>query len=319
MSSTRPWGSLPQKLRALLVCTQQQSASWLREALAVDQATNVALHAVASAAEAMAILREESFDAVFVRHVSEELDSLELCDALRGSGCDLPLIILGVEAEAEMSPLVFDAGADAYLSIQATTVRALLWSVSRAIERHALIRENGRLQQAHEQRLRHEQLEAQQQLAQRRALIGALSPTTTEASTGDAPSDEAWTRLSTVLGDHYRELLRAQVIMGAGQLGGDMADFVERATQAAATPALLARLHVDALEELVRGLGSRSARHAMNRADLLLLELLMRFAEGVRSRQERDGRDSGRHPTSTVEMGLGRSMTTHPITTSEAA
>ena len=42
------------------------------------------------------------------------------------------------------------------------------------------------------------------------------------------------------------------------------------------------------LEELVHGLGSRSTRHVMTRADLLSLELMMHLAEGYRRRyQER--------------------------------
>ena len=42
------------------------------------------------------------------------------------------------------------------------------------------------------------------------------------------------------------------------------------------------------LEELIHGLGSRSTRHVMNRADLLVLELLLHVADGYRRRyQER--------------------------------
>jgi hypothetical protein len=42
------------------------------------------------------------------------------------------------------------------------------------------------------------------------------------------------------------------------------------------------------LEELIRGLGSRSTRHVMSRADLLALEMLLHTADGYRRRyQER--------------------------------
>ena len=43
-------------------------------------------------------------------------------------------------------------------------------------------------------------------------------------------------------------------------------------------------LHVQVLEELVRGLRSRSARHVMTRADLLVLEVLVHLAERYRLR-----------------------------------
>ena len=42
------------------------------------------------------------------------------------------------------------------------------------------------------------------------------------------------------------------------------------------------------LTELIHGLGSRSTRHVMNRADLLVLEVLLHVADGYRQRyQER--------------------------------
>ena len=44
------------------------------------------------------------------------------------------------------------------------------------------------------------------------------------------------------------------------------------------------QLHLLVLEELVQGLGSRSARHVMNRADLLALEVMSHLADGYRQR-----------------------------------
>jgi hypothetical protein len=47
-------------------------------------------------------------------------------------------------------------------------------------------------------------------------------------------------------------------------------------------------LHLHVLEELVHGLGARSTRHVMTRADLLVLEVMVHLAEGYRQRyQER--------------------------------
>jgi hypothetical protein len=44
------------------------------------------------------------------------------------------------------------------------------------------------------------------------------------------------------------------------------------------------QLHVHVLEELVDSLGNRSARHVMNRADLLVLEVMAHLADGYRLR-----------------------------------
>ena len=46
------------------------------------------------------------------------------------------------------------------------------------------------------------------------------------------------------------------------------------------------QLHLHVLEELVRGLGSRSTRHVMTRADLLALEVMVHLAECYRRRYQ---------------------------------
>ena len=50
------------------------------------------------------------------------------------------------------------------------------------------------------------------------------------------------------------------------------------------TPAQGMQLHLHVLEELVHGLGERSTRHVMTRADLLVMELMMHLAEAYRQR-----------------------------------
>jgi hypothetical protein len=46
------------------------------------------------------------------------------------------------------------------------------------------------------------------------------------------------------------------------------------------------QLHVRVLEELIASLGNRSARHVMNRADLLVLEVMAHLADGYRRRYD---------------------------------
>ena len=47
------------------------------------------------------------------------------------------------------------------------------------------------------------------------------------------------------------------------------------------------QLHLHVLEELLHGLGERSTRHVITRADLLVMELTMHLAEGYRERYRR--------------------------------
>jgi hypothetical protein len=246
------------------------------------------------------------FDAVLISHAPGELDALELLDALRAGGAEEPLIVLGEASPQEMEALCLEAGADAYVCVNTATTRTLLWIVARATERHALVRENRRLAQAERHRLHQEHREAERLLTEQRDVIrGAQgghdveegNDTEADAGVGDSPAPRAMAEigrraagageappLAESLKDHYRELLRAHVIMGSGNLAGEMGSLAELLAASNVTAPQTLALHVQVLEELVRGLGSRSARHVMTRADLLVLEVLVHLAERYRQR-----------------------------------
>ena len=83
---------------------------------------------------------------------------------------------------------------------------------------------------------------------------------------------------------HYRELLRAYVVMGAGNLADEMATLASLLAEADVSAQRTMQLHVHVLEELIGSLGNRSARHVMTRADLLVLEVMAHLADGYRRR-----------------------------------
>ena len=293
-----PWGILPPRMAVLYVTTARRTGAWLAEAFASDSACQVTLEEARGAAAGLERLRERVFDAVLISHEPSELDALELLDALRGGGAEEPLVVLGQQSEQEMAALCYEAGADAYVCANTATTRTLLWIVARATERRNLIRENRRLSQAQRHRLRQEHHEAERLLTEQRELVrDAQSPreSTPEGEpsiTGEAI--EAIGRraagaadlppLNESLANHYRELLRAHVIMGSGNLSSEMATLAELLADGGVTAPQTMQLHVQVLEDLVRGLGSRSARHVMTRADLLVLEVLVHLAERYRLR-----------------------------------
>ena len=84
--------------------------------------------------------------------------------------------------------------------------------------------------------------------------------------------------------NHYRELLRAYVVMGAGNLADEMTTLASLLAEAGISAQQTMQLHVHVLEELIGSLGNRSARHVMNRADLLVLEVMAHLADGYRRR-----------------------------------
>ncbi|MEX0641478.1 MAG: hypothetical protein WD468_02190, partial [Pirellulales bacterium] len=159
------------------------------------------------------------------------------------------------------------------------------WAVARAVEHHALIAENRRLRQAEQQRVAEEQREVERLLSQQRMLIRGLeSVVDGESLPPPGANCGEIVPLPEALVAHYRELLRAYVIMGAGNL----ADEMDRLTDLMATAGVSAQqamlLHLKVVEELIRGLGSRSARHVMNRADLLVVDVMVHLAERYRER-----------------------------------
>ena len=168
-------------------------------------------------------------------------------------------------------------------------------------ERHHLIRENRRLLQAERHRLHHEHHEAQRMLTEQRGLVARL------AASGWICLGRAWRFVRGGLDGRLRRPARRagrrdtarraaarplpRDSAGArhhglgkpvGRDGRAGRDAGRRRSLRAADHAL----HVQVLEELVRGLGNRSARHVMTRADLLLVEILVHLAERYRMRAE---------------------------------
>jgi hypothetical protein len=72
--------------------------------------------------------------------------------------------------------------------------------------------------------------------------------------------------------------------MGVGNLSHEMSTLARLLAEANVSAQRTMQLHLHVLEELVGGLGNRSARHVMNRADLLALEVMSHLADNYRQR-----------------------------------
>ncbi|NOZ38747.1 MAG: hypothetical protein GXP24_00800 [Planctomycetes bacterium] len=292
------FGGLPARMKVLYITTLHRTGGWLTEAFAADSAAQIVLEEVVGVTAGLSRLRDEVFDAVLVSHEPDVLDALDLVEGLRAGGNEEPMILLGSQPAQEVDALCYEVGADDYCCVAETTVRGLLWKFARAIERGQLVRENRRQVQAERQRLQQEHLEAERLLDQQRALIADLEVIggTRVQTAGEEVSLEgchaimatagvdAPVELPEVLVSHYRELLRTYIIMGAGNLSDEMLELAELLANSNVSAQRAMQLHVQVLEELVQGLGNRSARHVMNRADLLVLEVMGHLADGYRQR-----------------------------------
>ena len=320
-----PWQGLPPKMRVLYITTPKRTGGWLAEAFAADSASEVILQESVGSTAGLARLRDEPFDAVLVSHVPGELDALNLIEGYRAGGADESIVVLGTQSEQEMAALCYEVGADAYVCVNTTTTRNLIWVVARAVQRHQLIRENHRLNQADRRRLQQEHDEAERLLGQQRALLrdlealrsgrgraGAVQPPADQAAEPDwsapgldgrpRPEPGEPTDLPRELIGHYRELLRTYVIMGSGNLAGELSRLAELLTTAGVSARQAMQLHVEVLEELVHGLGARSTRHVMTRADLLVLEIMIHLAESYRQRYQ----DRAHPPVQRLLPGFNR-------------
>jgi DNA-binding NarL/FixJ family response regulator len=285
-----PWHWLPPRMRVLYIATRLRTGGWLAEAFAADSASQVLLEEAVGTVAGLARLRDEAFDAVLVGHEPGELDALALIEGYRAGGADDPIVVLGTQSEQEMAALCYEAGADGYVCVHTTTTRNLIWITARAIQRHQLLRENHRLNQAEQTRLQREHDEADRLLQQQRALLGDL-----EALRRGGPCDSGQPvrdqlqpplELPEQLIALYRDILRTYVIMGSGNLACELRRLVDLLVTAGLTGQQTMQLHLHVLEELVHGLGARSTRHVMTRADLLALEVMINLAEGYRQRYQ---------------------------------
>lgn len=295
--------ALPPSIRVLYIASRLRTGGWLAEAFAGDSASEIVLEEAVGSAAGMGRLRDEAFDAVLVSHVPGELDALDLIEGYRAGGAEDPIVVLGTQSEQEMAVLCHEVGADGYVCVNTTTTRHLIWVVARAVQRHQLMRENRRLNQADKTRLQRERDEAERLLEQQRSILAqpdaapgparpkARNPAAAAAVAGQGSAGNPATplrrsppSLPAELIAHYRELLRTYVIMGSGTLSEELARLAEMLVRAGLSARQTMELHLYVLEELIHGLGTRSSRHVMTRADLLALELVVNLADGYRRR-----------------------------------
>ena len=167
------------------------------------------------------------------------------------------------------------------------TVRELLWHIARGVERRELLAENLRLLNQQRQRLQIEHNEASHLLTQQRGLIwklGQICDVDASQHSHDKDHGKATVDLTT-FSNRYRDLLRTYIVMGSGSLNAELRSLADSLAAAGISAQQTLQIHLQILEETVQSLGNRSARHVMNRADLLILELMMHLCDGYSHQQ----------------------------------
>ncbi len=256
-----------------------------------------------------------SGDRVAEPPATKAYDAFDVIGAIRSAGCRDPIVLLAPRLAERDWERVADSDAEVLVSPMMWSSAALGPTIRRALSRHRLRAEVDRLETLQRQRVDRERREAEQVLAHQAALLTGARDATgeggalldgrppqwreAEAVTGmDAESAERWVRsavaalsLPEPLRRYYRELLRSYVIMGSGNMAEEIGQLAGLLQAADITPTQAFALHVATVFELIRGLGRRSTRHVMTRADLLIIELLLRMSRSVSATHQHSGPD----------------------------
>lgn len=297
ISQRAPARLLPSTPR--LLCVRDSEPSWVRLAQSIHASGLAPPRGVwvSTGREAMSRLREEPFDCVLIdvpatgSLVRDDNGSFGLIRALRTSGCEDPVVLVGrLFSDAEWT-VACAADCDVFISTRGWDSPVLGAIVKRALLRGELVRDNARLSSAHHRRLLRERDESEQLLAHQRQLIAELEalpdplrehanrpPIGENRPMGTAPAAPQGKGPDHEFSERYSALLRSYVLMGSGSLASEIAEMADHFIVACLPPPEALQLHLMCVESLVKGLGNRSARHVVARADLLAIELMTHLA-----------------------------------------
>lgn len=292
-SSQRPL--IPPRLKVLFVSAQRPV--WVSLALRLDAigCSEPRLEWVSTSEEALTLLRNDSFDCMLL-HLNAETKAsrLELLNAIRMSGCQEPVVLMLASPDDQIVLAACENQAEVLVSPALWESPALLGVMQRAMLAHELNEENHRLQVDNHRRLVRERDEAERLLNQQRSMVEELQtltyPSEVDESESDLLSGESQHPMDSEatsvefpipqeVQDYYHELLRTYVIMGSGSLKEEILQIAELLSAANLPPRHVLEFHLQCVEVIVRGLGNRSSRHVMSRADLLALEMMVHLGE----------------------------------------
>ena len=287
-------GQLPTRLR--LLCVGPREPSWIGLTLQLDAEGGIEpqFRWASTAAEALTLLRDDPFDAVLIAAGSDGFaEAASLVKAIRASGCEDPLVLLAPRiSDADWLDLS-SAECELLQAARMWDSPALVSVLKRAIVRSEQTRQSRRLEIAQTKRMARERDETEHLLSQQRRIIDDLDARDVAELTNVTRqamldcfgrSTPCRTALPPEINSYYQELLRTYVIMGSGNLGGEIAKLADLLAVAGCGPREALSLHLERVESLVGGLGNRSTRHILARADLLALELMIHLGESYRRR-----------------------------------
>ncbi|QDT21817.1 hypothetical protein [Gimesia chilikensis] len=287
---------IPPRFRLLFVSSQRPE--WVGFALRLDAigCEEPRLEWASNAEEMLKLLSNHSYDCLLIQaDVEGRHHCSELLQAIRVSGCDEPIVLISSVPDDRLSLAACEFQAELLVSPAGWDSPALLDYVQRALWVQQLQEDHHRLQVENHRRLVRERDEAERLLNQQRSMVEQLQtlvyPGELEPSAGEAPAEQSLSeesmsdaQIPADIPEYYHELLRTYVIMGSGSLKDEIIQIAELLAAARLTSRQVLEFHLECVETIVRGLGNRSSRHVMSRADLLALEMMVHLGECYQKR-----------------------------------
>lgn len=286
---------IPPRLKVLFVSAQKPA--WVGLALRLDAigCPEPRFEWVSTSEEALTLLRNDSFDCLLLQlDADTKTNQLVLLNAIRMSGCHEPVVLMLSAPDDQVVLAACESQAEVLVSPALWESPALLGIMKRAMLVHQLNEANHRLLVDNHRRLVRERDEAERLLNQQRSMVEELQTLACPQEINESESARLMERyqnqaesgekldafpIPQEVQDYYHELLRTYVIMGSGSLKDEILQIAELLAAANLPPRHVLEFHLECVEVIVRGLGNRSSRHVMSRADLLALEMMVHLGE----------------------------------------
>jgi hypothetical protein len=268
-------------LQVLYILGPLSPRDWFERALDDGAAGDIQVTVTPSLSLGLEQLRERSYEVVVVDRDASDLAATDLLAAIHAGTHEHQAVLILAEGESRVDATDYLlSGANGYLCLRQTTTRELVWQLHAAAEQSRTQRQYQRLQarQSHA-----DQIQKQEVLSLLEQQISRFTWATRREDTPRLAAD----RLTTSPSDGRqsgRELLQAYLVMGQGQMADEVQRLAARIqSRGESLPAALLAL-AEAMHELVQDRGTRSARHVIDRGNLLMFDLVIAWASRLPAR-----------------------------------
>lgn len=256
-------------LKVLHVASLAARENWLEKALR-EAPVKLKFHEVHGSFEGMKALQSEAFDVVLLS-IRPLKSSLDFIDGCRTSGVTVPMMILGRKKDSDIMTQCCERGGNGIISLENTTISDLLWQIFFAVQSSRQSAQNAELRNRLEQETLRKSEENDLFIANQRSMLREEYPNA-------APTHSLESR--------YLELLKHSIPLGISRSTQETKEFLPLLIKEKISAAELFHMHLNALEMILKTPGRKSSLHLMNRANMLVNQLMIALTDHYRQDAE---------------------------------